>query len=60
MSFLQSILTEKQLANVIIFGVTFGPLLTCFLIHEAFAIRSEVARLRSVRVTRPTRSNRHA
>jgi len=50
MSFLQSILTENQLANVIIFGVTLGPLLACFLIHEAFAIRAEVAKLRAVRV----------
>jgi hypothetical protein len=50
MSFLNSILTEKQLANVIVFGVTLGPLLVCFLVHEAFAIRAEIARLRSIRV----------
>lgn len=45
-------LTDQHIATFIIFGLPLAPLLTCFLIHEAFAIRSEVARLRSARVAR--------
>jgi hypothetical protein len=49
MSFLQSILTEKQLATFL-FAAPFLMLCAGGLVAQSFDIRSEIARLRSVRV----------
>jgi hypothetical protein len=49
MSFLQSILTEKQLATFLL-SLPFLALCAGGLVAQAFAIRDEIARLRRVRV----------
>jgi hypothetical protein len=49
MSFLNSVLTEKQLATFL-FSLPFLALCAGGLVAQAFAIRDEVARLRRVRV----------
>lgn len=49
MQFLQSILTEKQLATFLL-SMPFLTLCAGGLIAQVFAIRAELARLRSLRV----------
>ncbi len=49
MSFLQSILTEKQLATFLL-SAPFLTLCAGGLVAQVFAIRAELARLRSLRV----------
>lgn len=63
MSFLHSILTEKQLANFIFFGVAFGPVVASFAAAQIYMQAAEqkrrLAEVRSLRaLTRIEKADR--